>query len=79
MNKILRLMTLFWRALKMWRSVLLLVAVFWAFTGWALYDYITLPIVYESYEKQSCVEVDDLYNQYTCDKMPTRYIHVWRQ
>lgn len=49
-----------------------------AFTLWALYFAITLPIVYTSYESGYCVSVDDVRGVYTCENMPRRYHHAWQ-
>ena len=36
-----------------------------------------LPTVYESWETQKCVRVDDPDGRYTCQNLPTKYNHEW--
>lgn len=46
---------------------------------WALYNSVTLPIVYESYTTGNCVRVDDVRGVYTCENMPRKHHHQWLQ
>ena len=44
-----------------------------------IYTWAMTPIVYESFATGQCVEVYDPSEQYSCDNLPTRYTHEWRQ
>ena len=45
---------------------------------WALYYVIMLPIVYTSYARGYCVEVDDVRGVYSCENLPRKYHHAWK-
>lgn len=57
---------------------LVFVAALVAFLLWALYQAITLPIVYTSYATGYCVTVDDVRGVYTCENLPRKFHHVWQ-
>ena len=40
-------------------------------------DFLTVPVVYESWSLQRCVAVWDRESRYTCSDLPEKYTRVW--
>ena len=50
-----------------------------AVVTFAFYIWISMPVVYESFTTGQCMEVYDPSGQHSCENLPERYIHEWRQ
>ncbi len=59
-------------------SVLIVVSLF-VFIAYAMAFATTLPDVYFSYATGECVKVVNYGTEYTCDTLPTKFIHIWAE